>query len=52
MTVISVRSELIAWYNRHGYLGTGVEKPMEFDNPSGGMPKMDLRFVVLEKPVN
>jgi ribosomal protein S18 acetylase RimI-like enzyme len=51
MTVISVRKELIAWYNRHGYLGTGVEMPMEFDNPSGGIPKMELRFVVLEKPV-
>jgi len=52
MTVISVRVELIAWYNKHGYVGTGVEKPMEFDSPSGGVPKMDLRFVVLEKPLN
>jgi ribosomal protein S18 acetylase RimI-like enzyme len=52
MTVISVRSELIAWYNRHGYFGTGAEKPMEFENHSMGIPKMDLRFVVLEKSVN
>lgn len=51
MTVISVRSELIAWYQRHGYQPTGVEKPMEFDSPSAGIPKMDLRFVVLEKAV-
>jgi ribosomal protein S18 acetylase RimI-like enzyme len=51
MTVISVRNELIAWYERHGYQRTGVEKPMEFDSPSGGIPKMDLRFVVLEKSV-
>jgi N-acetylglutamate synthase-like GNAT family acetyltransferase len=51
MTVISVRYDIIAWYNRHGYLRTGVEKPMEFDGPSAGIPKMDLSFVVLEKSV-
>jgi N-acetylglutamate synthase-like GNAT family acetyltransferase len=49
MTVISVRHDIIAWYNRHGYLGTGVEKPMQFDNPSGGIPKKDLYFITLEK---
>jgi len=28
MTVISVRSELIAWYQRHGYKPTGEKNPL------------------------
>ncbi|MBS1508855.1 MAG: GNAT family N-acetyltransferase [Bacteroidetes bacterium] len=51
MTVISVRSELIAWYQRHGYKLTGEEKPMVLEGASAGIPKMNLRFVVLEKAV-
>jgi hypothetical protein len=27
MTVISVRTELIAWYERHGYVNTNKTKP-------------------------
>ena len=49
MTVISVRAELIAWYNRNGYQQVGDKKPMVFDNPSGGIPKTDLYFITLEK---
>ena len=49
MTVISVRQDIIAWYNRHGYRTTGIVKPMKFDNPSAGIPKKELEFVVLEK---
>ncbi len=51
MTVISVRSELIAWYHRHGYRDTGKRKPMIIATPSMGKPKKDLEFVVLEKSV-
>lgn len=49
MTVISVRPELIHWYNRHGYQLTGERKPFAFNDPRFGQPKMKLEFVVLEK---
>ena len=51
MTVISVRAELIAWYERHGYIRTGETKPFPMDDPNFGMPKEFLEFVVLEKNV-
>ena len=51
MTVISVRAELIAWYERHGYVRTGETKPFPMDDPNFGMPKTFLEFVVLEKNV-
>src|SRR6218665_1428306 len=35
MTVISVRSELIEWYKRHGYVDTGKLKSFEEDGISG-----------------
>jgi ribosomal protein S18 acetylase RimI-like enzyme len=49
MTVISVRSELIAWYERHGYVRTGETKPFPMNDPNFGMPKAFLEFIVLEK---
>jgi ribosomal protein S18 acetylase RimI-like enzyme len=49
MTVISVRSELIAWYERHGYVRTGETSPFPMDDPNFGIPKEFLEFVVLEK---
>jgi ribosomal protein S18 acetylase RimI-like enzyme len=49
MTVISVRTELIAWYERHGYARTGEKKPFPMDDPNFGLPKEFLEFVVLEK---
>jgi predicted N-acetyltransferase YhbS len=48
MTVISVRNELIAWYQRHGYHKTGETKPFPAD-PAFGLPKQYLEFVVMEK---
>ena len=48
MTVISVRTELIAWYQRNGYVDTGVRKPFP-DDPRFGTPVRPLQFVVLEK---
>lgn len=50
MTVISVRSELIAWYERHGYKNTGERKPFPAD-PRFGIPKQPLEFVVLQKSI-
>jgi len=49
MTVISERTELIAWYGRHGFLPTGEEKPFDNTNPVFGLPKRPLKFIVLEK---
>jgi ribosomal protein S18 acetylase RimI-like enzyme len=50
MTVIDVRNELIAFYERRGYRRTGVYKPFPYGDERFGVPKRgDLRFEVLEK---
>ena len=51
MTVISVRHELIAWYERHGYAKTGETKPFPTD-PGFGIPKQPLEFIVMKKELN
>lgn len=48
MTVISVRTELVDWYNRHGYVDTGERKPFIEDGQSG-RHLQPLEFMVLEK---
>jgi ribosomal protein S18 acetylase RimI-like enzyme len=48
MTVITVRHELIAWYERRGYRATGETKPFPND-PNFGLPKQPLEFIVMEK---
>ena len=51
MTVIDVRDELIAWYERRGYRRTGIRKPCPYGDTRFGVPRRDdLRFEVLEKP--
>ena len=53
MTVIDVREDLIAWYERRGYSRTGIKKPFPAVDPRFGIPKRDdLRFEVLEKPLH
>lgn len=50
MTVIDLRDELIAWYERRGYRRTGIHKPFPYGDARYGIPKReDLRFEVLEK---
>lgn len=50
MTVIDVRAELIAFYERRGYRRTGITKPFPYGDARFGLPKRDdLRFEVLEK---
>ena len=50
MTVISIRDELIAWYERRGYRRTGRFKPFPYGDERFGIPKRDdLRFELLEK---
>jgi ribosomal protein S18 acetylase RimI-like enzyme len=48
MSVISVRHELIAWYQRLGYAPTGETKPFPTDERYG-IPTQPLEFVILRK---
>ena len=50
MTVISLRTELINWYIRHGYNDTGKREPFVEDKVSG-KHLQPLEFMVLEKRV-
>lgn len=48
--VIRQREELIAWYERRGYVLTGETRPFPLDDPRFGLPKRDdLEFIVMEK---
>lgn len=50
MTVIDIRDELIAFYERRGYRRTGQFKPFPYGDERFGLPRRDdLRFEVLEK---
>lgn len=50
MTVIQVRTDLIAWYQRRGYRLTGELEAFPYGDESVGIPlRSDLHFVVLEK---
>jgi ribosomal protein S18 acetylase RimI-like enzyme len=50
MTVIDIRDELIAFYERRGYRRTGILKPFPYGDERFGLPQRDdLRFEVLEK---
>ncbi|WP_295905493.1 GNAT family N-acetyltransferase [uncultured Bdellovibrio sp.] len=52
MTVISVRTELIAWYEKHGFRNTGEKKPFPYGDERFGIPKVkNLEFTVLEKKI-
>ena len=51
MTVISVRSELINWYKRHGYADTGERKPFIEDGLTGKHLQA-MEFMVLEKSLS
>ncbi len=52
MTVISIRNELIAWYERRGYRRTGQFTPFPYGDERFGIPKRDdLRFELLVKPL-
>ena len=50
MTVITVREDLIAWYERNGYQRTGKVLPFPVDERFG-IPTQPLELVVLEKQV-
>ncbi len=48
MTVFTVREELLAWYERHGYQRNGTIVPFEV-NHLYGVPTQHLEFYELEK---
>ncbi|MFJ5226393.1 GNAT family N-acetyltransferase [Streptomyces sp. NPDC088400] len=50
MTVISVREDLIAWYERRGYRRTGKLSPFPYGDERFGIPQRDdLAFELLVK---
>ncbi|MFJ3776016.1 GNAT family N-acetyltransferase [Streptomyces sp. NPDC090075] len=52
MTVISVRNDLIAWYERRGYRRTGRMTPFPYGEERFGIPlRDDLEFELLVKPL-
>lgn len=52
MKVVNVRSALIAWYERRGYLLTGETHPFPYEDHRFGTPcRMDLAFVLLQKSI-
>jgi GNAT superfamily N-acetyltransferase len=53
MTVIDIRHELIAFYQRRGYVRTGIHKPFPYGDERYGIPlRDDLRFEVLQKDLS
>ncbi|MGS2591603.1 GNAT family N-acetyltransferase [Streptomyces hebeiensis] len=52
MTVITVREELIAWYERRGYRRTGEVSPFPYGDERFGVPRRPgLAFELLVKPL-
>ncbi|MFD8673548.1 GNAT family N-acetyltransferase [Streptomyces seoulensis] len=52
MTVISVRDDLIGWYERRGYRRTGETTPFPYGDERFGIPRRpDLCFELLVKPL-
>jgi len=50
MQVITLRHELIAYYERRGYRRTGETRPFPAADPRFGLPRVEgLEFEVLEK---
>ncbi|HNU15531.1 MAG TPA: GNAT family N-acetyltransferase [Chitinophagaceae bacterium] len=48
MRVISIRYELIAWYERKGYYNTGITQPFP-NEPKFGIPKQPIEFILMQK---
>ncbi len=53
MTVIDLRDDLMAWYERRGYRRTGEHAPFPYGDERFGIPKRDdLRFEWLRKTLD
>ncbi len=52
MTVLSVRTDLISFYERRGYEATGEVRPFPYGDPRFGLPRVDgLELAVYAKPL-
>ena len=52
LSVIDVRHDLIAWYDRRGYAPTGESAPFPYGDERFGVPRRpDLRFATFAKPL-
>lgn len=51
MRVISIRKELIAWYERHGYNKTDETTPY-IPDPNFSIPTQPLEFIMMEKSLS
>lgn len=52
LTVIGAREELLAWYERRGYLPTGETRPFPAEEARIGVPRRaDLTLVVLRRQI-
>jgi N-acetylglutamate synthase-like GNAT family acetyltransferase len=52
MTVLEQRPELVAWYERRGYVVTTERKPFPYGDERWGLPaRNDLAFLVLRKEI-
>lgn len=49
MTVITIRTELIAWYQRNGYQDTGKREPFPANFDDVVLHSEPLQFMILEK---
>jgi len=50
LRVISLRDELISWYERRGFVRTGEHEPFPFHEAPGAL-RTDFDLVVLQKPL-
>lgn len=50
LVVISLRTELIAWYERRGYTRTGKVHPFPF-SPTSGERQRDFNLIEMAKPL-
>lgn len=50
MYVVSLRSELIEWYQKQGYRDTGIRIPFP-DLPEYGRPMVPIEFMIMEKQI-
>ncbi|AYA36895.1 GNAT family N-acetyltransferase [Hymenobacter oligotrophus] len=50
ITVLSARPELVAWYERHGFRGTGNAHPFT-DDTRFGVPSQTLTLLEMQKPL-
>jgi ribosomal protein S18 acetylase RimI-like enzyme len=53
LSAIEARTELIAWYERRGYVRTGETEPFPYGDERYGRPRRDdLRLVVLRRALD